>query len=664
MQPPPFLLALGLLFWGFHSGFEAVAAVMALALEVPRWLRVRWALSHRDFERITDLCTLAFAGSLGFQFVQSRHFPDSLVCVLGWLPMLYFALILAQRYSSQAAVPLSALFWSLRQRRAAGRGRVQTVALDYAYFIGCGVAASSANPRSFWFFVSLCALSLYALWPAHPRHRGRLAWGLAFAVAAVLGFALQAGLTRAQSRMEELVFEWLSQRWTQPADAYRTRTAIGDIGELQASDRIVLRVDTRGEEPPQRLRNATYNVYAMGSWSARGEAFMPIAFARQHWELGSGNGHNVRLSSWHTDDSRLLALPLGTYRIDGLDVSTAERNTLGAVRVDQAPDMLRFDAQFDSARSLDALPGPADLTLPPSIVPALEQVASEIALPEHDAHAAVQAIAAFFETRFTYTLSLSAPESRDRPRSLSAFLLEDRRGHCEYFATAAVLLLRRAGIPARYATGYAVQEWSPWEGQYVVRERHAHAWALAWLEGRWQELDTTPAQWMQEQAQRASPLQPLYDLLSLLNYRLTLWQGAGSDGGGSRTLMLWGAAAASAYLAWRIWRRQRVRQQVRAEATAADAPKAADQRIGELLECLAALGYSRPVGEPLLHWAERLDLPDPLAKALLREALQRYYRSRFDPRGLLPGEDGLLTEQTFELLRRLQPRGSLLPTAP
>ncbi|HTT38438.1 MAG TPA: transglutaminase domain-containing protein [Burkholderiales bacterium] len=657
MRPPPYLLALGLLFWGFCSGFEAVAAALALALEAPRWLRMRWELSHRDFERVADLCTAAFAGALVFQFVRSRQFPDSLVCVLGWLPMLYFPLILTQRYSSQGAVPLSALFWSLRPRRGAGRVGVDTVALDYAYFLCSGVAASSANPRSSWFFVGLWGLSLYALSPTHPRQRSWVAWAFAFAVAGALGFGVQAGLARAQSKMEELVFEWLSQRWTQPADAYRTRTAIGELGEVPASDRIVLRVDAHGQEPPQRLRSATYSVYATGSWLSRGEPFLPVVFARRHWEWGSGSGRSVRVATWHTDASRLLALPLGTFRIDGSDVGNLERNALGAVRADQAPDLLRFDAQFDPALSLDAPPGPADLALPPSIVPALQQVASEIALPERNAHAAVRAIAAFFETQFTYTLSLSAPDSRDRPRSLSAFLLEDRRGHCEYFATAAVLLLRRAGVPARYATGYAVQEWSPWERQYVVRERHAHAWALAWLDGRWQELDTTPARWAEEGAARASPLRALYDLLSLLNYRLTVWQDDGSATGGSRMLMLCGAGTLLAYLAWRVRRRQRVHRRTRAEAARAHAWVAADGRIHALLERLAALGYTRPFGEPLVRWAERLDLADPHTKALLREALQRYYRARFDPRGLPPDEDGLLTEQTFELLRRLRARG-------
>ena len=40
---------------------------------------------------------------------------------------------------------------------------------------------------------------------------------------------------------------------------------------------------------------------------------------------------------------------------------------------------------------------------------------------------------------------------RRYPLPLKTFLLTHRRGHFEYFATAGVMLLRAAGIPARYA---------------------------------------------------------------------------------------------------------------------------------------------------------------------------------------------------------------------
>jgi len=650
IKPPPFLLAAGLLFWGWHANFMAAAAGMALALESPRLLRLRWELSRRDFERIADLCAVGFASALVFQFVQSRHFPDSLLSVLVWLPMLFFALLLAQRYSTLDRVPLSALFWSLRRRGDDSRAG-QAVPLDYAYFGLSLLAASSANPRTPGFFIGICALGFYALWPAAPKRGGRRSWALAFIAAAGLAFAIQAGLLRAQTNLEELVFEWLSHRWDPPADPYRSRTAIGDIGELKASDRIVLRVDAGGQPPPHTLRAAAYNVYAAGAWTAPAQGFMPIIPFGQTWEIAAGTGSSVWLSGWSEGDRSLLALPLGTFRLDSLNVAAMQRNGLGAVRVDEGPDMLRFEALFDARRSLDAPPDAADLSLPSNVRPALDQVAQAIVLPENDPHAAVQAIVGFFGSRFAYSLALSRKDGA--PRSLNQFLLEDRRGHCEYFATATVLLLRYAGIPARYATGYAVQEWSALENQYVVRKRHAHAWALAWIDGYWQELDTTPSVWAAEEQQSASLLQPLYDLLSLLNYRVILWQHTDRESAGQASILLWVAAALTAYLAWRFWRRRRVRAPA-SPARAAFATQASrDPHIAAVLQRLQALGYLRPPAAPLLAWVRELPLADAETHGLLQQAIRSYYRTRFDPDGVSEEHEQLFGRQIQALLERL-----------
>ena len=103
----------------------------------------------------------------------------------------------------------------------------EAMPLDYAYFCLCLLAASSANPRTPWFFAALSVLALYALWPAAPKSGARPAWALAFAAAVGLAFAIQVGLLRGQANLEEMVFEWLAHRWNPPADPYRTRTAIG-----------------------------------------------------------------------------------------------------------------------------------------------------------------------------------------------------------------------------------------------------------------------------------------------------------------------------------------------------------------------------------------------------------------------------------------------------
>ena len=75
------------------------------------------------------------------------------------------------------------------------------------------------------------------------------------------------------------------------------------------------------------------------------------------------------------------------------------------------------------------------------------------------------------------------------------FLDKTRRGHCEYFATGTVLLLRSAGVPARYHTGFALVETDADGRGWRVRGSHAHAWATAWLDGRWQVMDNTPPDW-------------------------------------------------------------------------------------------------------------------------------------------------------------------------
>jgi transglutaminase-like putative cysteine protease len=73
------------------------------------------------------------------------------------------------------------------------------------------------------------------------------------------------------------------------------------------------------------------------------------------------------------------------------------------------------------------------------------------------------------------------------------FLFSQPVGHCEFFASAAVLLLRAAGVPARYVTGFRGGEWNPIGGYVAVRGDRAHAWAEAFVEGSgWTRVDATP----------------------------------------------------------------------------------------------------------------------------------------------------------------------------
>lgn len=92
---------------------------------------------------------------------------------------------------------------------------------------------------------------------------------------------------------------------------------------------------------------------------------------------------------------------------------------------------------------------------------------------------------------FTYSLKAEVVDPRIDP--VEDFLFNRKEGHCEYYASALALMLRAVGIPSRLVSGFKGGEQSALSGAFVVQERHAHAWVEAYVEGRWQTCDPTPA---------------------------------------------------------------------------------------------------------------------------------------------------------------------------
>jgi hypothetical protein len=95
----------------------------------------------------------------------------------------------------------------------------------------------------------------------------------------------------------------------------------------------------------------------------------------------------------------------------------------------------------------------------------------------------------FHDESFYYTLA--PPLLEEEP--VDMFLFDTRRGFCEHYASAFVVMLRAAGIPARVVTGYQGGEINPRGGYMIVRQSDAHAWAEAVIDGRWQRFDPTAA---------------------------------------------------------------------------------------------------------------------------------------------------------------------------
>ena len=99
-------------------------------------------------------------------------------------------------------------------------------------------------------------------------------------------------------------------------------------------------------------------------------------------------------------------------------------------------------------------------------------------------------VAAYLEDAAEYNPDTPVtPEGED---FVSYFLTESHEGYCMHFASAATLMLRYLGIPARYVVGYVVD--MPASGKVKVPDSAAHAWVEIYLEGYgWEPIEVTPA---------------------------------------------------------------------------------------------------------------------------------------------------------------------------
>jgi hypothetical protein len=285
-------------------------------------------------------------------------------------------------------------------------------------------------------------------------------------------------------------------------------------------------------------------------------------------------------------------------------------------------------------------------------------LAARLGLDADNDRQAVERVRHFFARDFSYTLNLQVPRGEATP--LEDFLLNTRSGHCEYYATATVLLLRAAGIPARYATGYSVQEYSELEERYLVRRRHAHSWTLAWVNGAWRDVDTTPVVWAALESAEAGWWQPGYDVGSWLAFLFAEWRWQETEDE-DRSWMLWLVLPLLVILVWRMARRQRVQRRHGGEGAASGevVRQGADSAFFAIEQRLIAAGHERRSGESTASWVRRLAesgaVPD--TAALLRDILPLHYRYRFHPAGL--DEDGrrTLAAQARQWLAR-NPTGS------
>ena len=137
----------------------------------------------------------------------------------------------------------------------------------------------------------------------------------------------------------------------------------------------------------------------------------------------------------------------------------------------------------DLQESITEYPGWLDsyLQLPDDFSEKVKDIAEGIANKNPHPYFTTLDITHYLRTTIDYSRTLPEPPPGVDP--IEWFLLDEKRGFCNYYATAQVLMLRSVGIPARLAVGYAQGDYDPATSTHTVLARDSHAWPEVYFPG-------------------------------------------------------------------------------------------------------------------------------------------------------------------------------------
>jgi len=243
--------------------------------------------------------------------------------------------------------------------------------------------------------------------------------------------------------------------------------------------------------PYHRIDRGNEITHVAGRWTIRRKGSgTDVMYPRMTYEFGTHalfNGAQSNLfRCFGPDETSSLDDPERLYE-EALSAG------LGASRRIYSP-LLRFDE-----------------TRLPTVKTIADRLVGEMAKEQRNAYQIARRLTRYlrFEGGLQYTLDLTMGRNPELD-PIEQFLRTDRQGHCQYFASALVMMLRSQGIPARIAVGYKSDEYSPFGQHYIIRQLHAHAWVEALLRADeipddevlygqpdrgpvWMRLDPTPS---------------------------------------------------------------------------------------------------------------------------------------------------------------------------
>ena len=262
--------------------------------------------------------------------------PRVLTLIFQWFPLVALPLMLAQLYSTagMAWTPASFSGASARRPTRTGTPPAHTVDLSYPYFVDLHPRRERRQrARPGLLRGRLRAGRRRALERARARALAARRGARSSLAVAVVGWGGHVGLHRAQRVIESAALEWLADWLRRDTDPFRSSTALGSIGRLKLSDRIVLRVSPGpGVTTPLLLREASYNAFSMPDLARGGRGLLRRCSPRPtappgSWARASPPETQVTVSAPLRRGRGVLPLPGGAFEIDRLSRSCAWSGT-------------------------------------------------------------------------------------------------------------------------------------------------------------------------------------------------------------------------------------------------------------------------------------------------------------------------------------------------
>ena len=674
--PPRLLIGASLLFWGAITGNPVLGLLAALLVESANWIRFRWEFSDSACSRAWRMCMILtfIGGTLVWLDGDSSIRYTALPKLMIWLPLLLLPLQFVQSFGTRDSMALNSFsFFSklhrMRNRRLGLSESVINFNFGNVYFIAVITATSlgiHADDKIFFpGFVLLAGWLVFSRVSLRP-----VALCILILSAAVLGFGGQIVLRKAYDWANNYTGEG-GYKGTDPS---ANRTAIGSLGKLKQSSEMKWRIKPLNHQmPPKLIRLASYNRYQGVAW----RKMLPDEFRREEvlyrdlQNIGTDEDpeylmraekptNSAALPSFNLRGAANTGQPLPVpgdasilrdFDLDGIDI-----NPLGTVRVFPKKSIISGSVSWNDSATPDADPWEEyDLEIPEQEQEVIDEIVSELKLDEFPTTGAkIARLQQWFFSEFEYTryLSISAPRGGG-PSAVGIFLTKGKRGHCEYFATAATLLLRGAGVPARYTVGFAVMERDFKRNEYVIRGTHGHAWCRAWDGTRWIDFDATPPGWLgaETSAEPQSQFQSISDTYQRLKEDFFLWRNRPKNRVGATLVMWLIGLSVLAFIVKRLWKSKLVVAK-NPPNPYSDKPSLRTPLHNLETSARRILG-PRSSGVTFVQWLA--SLPDThVPQDEFSEAITLHQRLRFDPNPPPSSDENRLAELSKDLEKKIR----------